>query len=156
MKRIKGSDPFFASLQRKTAPFSAEPLKTYCDSCEEKIYVPVMKQLWSQDSVCMCVGFRPKIIFSSTRVKKANKQHGDWLTHVLCVFSEFLPGSAWSHGFRRATRTGRIHSEFCCLICMFYLSTYTIHPFTVTKQLVISNHLYNTELSKTGIVWGLA
>lgn len=92
MKRIKGSDPFFASLQRKTAPFSAEPLKTYCDSFEEKIYVPVIKQLSSQDSVCMCVGFRPKIILSSAREKKQTNSTGTDSLLCCVYFLQFFQG----------------------------------------------------------------
>lgn len=34
----------------------------------------------------------------------------------MCIFSALLSGSAGSHGRRRATRTGRIHSELPLLV----------------------------------------
>lgn len=44
-KRLRGRHPFFSPSQRKRAPFSAEPLRPCCDSCGEKIYIPILKQL---------------------------------------------------------------------------------------------------------------
>lgn len=56
-----GRHPFFSSLQRKAAPLSAEPLRPCCDSCREKIYISIIKQLRSLDSVHTCVCLRPRL-----------------------------------------------------------------------------------------------
>lgn len=50
-----------------------------------------------------------ELIFSSTRAGKQNK---------LCLhfFSSLLPGSTWSHGDGRTTRTARIQREFLRLL----------------------------------------
>lgn len=60
--------------REKAADFPAEPLKQCCDNCGERIYIPAMKQLWSQDEVCMC-RFEAKLVFGWTEVEKLNKQH---------------------------------------------------------------------------------
>lgn len=69
---------------RKVAAFPAEPLRPCCDNCGKKIYVPVIKHLWSQNLVCVCVGSKPSLyLYIWTREGKQNKQPTDPL--LLCV-----------------------------------------------------------------------
>lgn len=98
--------------------FPAQPLRPCCDNCGKKIYVPVIKHLWSQNLVCKADIYT---VYPS-QWRKA-KQTAHWSALIVCELSALLPGSARCHGDRGASRTGRIHSKSYLLPMCSYVHT---------------------------------
>lgn len=119
------------------------------DNCGEKICTLVVKQQQKNTHrtirpACMCE--RPSAGLMGEEKMTTGKQikrrsHWSARAWLVCIFSALLSGSAWSHGRRRATRTGRIHSELPLLVFM---------PMNGQSQMMCSHYTVQTEAR----VWG--